>query len=691
MVNEYKLNDSEKEKKKLKDIKRRYIIYLIIIILCCAVFLRHLVNLQIVNGQEYLDTSTKRIITNGVIYANRGNIYDRNGIPIAGNRMGYCIEYVDTEISDKEKNEMIYKLIKIFEQNGDTYKSTLRTIFNINTFTFKVNKEGLINQIGLNDDDKKYLMDAEPKEVFRYMREKTFGLDAKYTDEEAFHIMEFRYEMHIKPATIRNPLLIAEDVSIETVTILEERNSEFPGFSTFSRPFREYYDADVVAHVLGYMGNIGGYYEDWSTKYPELGYTPQDLVGVSGIEFALEKDLRGINGKTRKEVDTEGRLASYEVEVAPQPGQDIYLTIDLNLQKAAMDSLARNIEIIKEREHKDNYHDANAGTVIAMDVKTGEILAMVSYPTFDPSVFLKGDYEQINYLINHPDNITLNRATNGAYAPASTYKPLVAIAALETGVIKPETKIYTPYKKEIGGLVWTNPEGNQRDITLEKALATSSNMFFYIIGYESGIDNIVKWAKNFGFGSKTGIEIAEGIGSLASREFKLKYLGEGWVPADTCNAALGQLYNAFTPIQLVNYAASIGNGGKLYTPHLVRKRVQPNGEVINTEIKYRDSTAKESTIKAVQKGMVAVANSQDGTAVEIFKDFPFKVAGKTGTAETASKGIHSSNALFVCYAPADDPEIAVAVVVEKGVRGAFTAPIAKDVLMTYFNLKDQTN
>lgn len=689
MVDEYKLSDEEKEKNKLRDIKRRYIIYLIIIIICGVIFLRHLVNLQIVNGEEYLDTSIKRIATNGVIYANRGNIYDRNGIPIAGNRMGYCIEYVDTEMANDEKNEMIYKFVKLLEKNGDTYKSTLRSIFNIDDYTFRVNREGLIKQIKLNDEDENYLMEADPREVFKYMREKTFGISPKYTDEEAFHIMEIRYEMLIKPATIQNPLLIADDVSIETVSYLEERNSEFPGFSTFTKPFREYYDASVVAHVLGYMGNIGSYYEEWSKEYPELVYTANDIVGVSGIELALEQDLRGINGKTRKEVDTEGRLASYEVEVAPKPGKDIYLTIDLNLQKTALESLERNIEIIRNKEHPDNYHDANAGAVVAMDVKTGEILAMVSYPTFDPSVFLEGDYEQISYLLNNPDNITLNRACNGAYAPGSTYKPLVAIAALESGVIQPETKIYCPAKKEIGGLIWTNPEGNQKNINLEKALATSSNMFFFQVGFETGIDNIVKWAKNFGFGSKTGIEIAEDIGSLASREYKLKYLGEGWVPADTCNASIGQLYNAFTPVQLVDYAASIANGGKLYTPHLVKKKVDSDGNVYETGIKYRDTGVKASTIKAVQKGMVAVANSQDGTAVSIFKDFPFEVAGKTGTAETALKGTHSSNALFVCYAPANDPEIAVAVVVEKGVRGAFTAPIARDVLMAYFNLKDK--
>ncbi len=691
MPEDYRLSEKDKEDKKNNDIKRRYIIYLLVIAICCAIFLRHLVNLQIVNGQEYLNTSTKRIVTNGVIDANRGNIYDRNGIPIAGNRMGYCIDFVDTEMPNDEKNKMIHNLIELFDSNGDIYKSTLRTIFNISNYSFSVNKEGFIRQISLSDKDRDMLMEADPKDVFKYMREHTFNVDSKYTDNEAFRIMELRYEMLIKPATISNPLLIAEDVSIETITVLEERNSEFSGFSTFSKPFREYYDAGSVAHVLGYMGNIGGYYQDWSEKYPELGYKPTDLVGVSGLEFSQEQVLRGVNGKTRKEVDTEGRLASYEVEVAPKPGQDIYLTIDLNLQKAAIDSLERNIEIIKQIDHKDNYHDANAGAVVAMDVKTGEILAMASYPTFDPTIFLKGDYEQINYLNNHPDNITLNRACNGAYAPGSTYKPLIAIAALETGTITPNTKVNCPYKKEIGGIIWTNPAGNQLAVTLETALARSNNMFFFITGFETGIDNIVKWAKNFGFGSKTGIEIAEDIGSLASREFKLKYLGEGWVPADTCNASIGQLYNAFTPIQLVNFVSSIGNGGKLYTPHLIRKKVDSTGEVYNTEIHYRDTTAKESTIKAVQKGMVAVANSEDGTAVEIFKDFPFDVAAKTGTAETGHGDTQSSNALFVCYAPADDPEVAVAVVVEKGVRGAFTAPVARDVLMTYFNIKDQAN
>lgn len=685
------ISEQEKEVKKLKDLKRRFIIFLVLILIACGILLRQLVKLQISNGQDYLDKALKRIVTNGVIYAERGNIYDRNDIPIAGNRIGYCIQYVDVKIPDAQKNAMLNSFSRLIQKNGDRFKSTLSDIFDFNTFTFKIKRDGLVSMIGLSDDDMKMLLEVSEKEVYQYMREKTFKIDPAYTDQEAWNIMELRYEIKINRPTIQKPLQIMEDVTIDTVIELEERNEEFMGFTTYTKPFREYYDPALVGHILGYMRNIGDKYSNWSEKYPELGYQITDLVGWNGIELAEERSLRGINGKTRKEVDTEGRMSLYKVEVSPKPGQDIYLTIDLNLQRAAYESLERNIQLIRQREHKKNFHDANAGAVVAMDVKNGEILAMVSYPTYDPTVFLEGDTEKINALNNDPNNSTWNRATLGSYHPGSTYKPLIAIAALETGTITPNMKINCPYRMEIGELMWTNPEGNQGFIDLEKALATSSNMFFFQAGFNTGIDNIVKWAKNFGFGYPTGVEIGESIGSLASREFKFREFGEGWVPADTVNASIGQLYNTFTPIQLVNYVSTIGNGGKMYRPHLIRKKVDYTGKVTITEIEYKETGAKKSTIDAVKKGMVAVTNSEDGTAVDAFKDFPFDVAGKTGTAETGHEETESSNALFVCYAPADDPQIAVAVVVEKGVRGAWTAPIARDVLMTYFNIQEQSS
>ena len=212
--------DKDIEKKKMQDLKRRFIIFFAVVLITCGVFLRHLVNLQIVSGQENLDKSLKRIVTNGVIYANRGNIYDRNGIPIAGNRMGFCIQYVDTRMSDADKNEMFHRLTRLLDRNGDRYRSTLKNIIDFDTFSLKIKRDGLIDIIGLNDTDKGMLLEASEKDIFIYMRDKTFKIDPSYTDDEAWWIREFRYEIMIYPATIRDPLLIAEDVSIETVTQL---------------------------------------------------------------------------------------------------------------------------------------------------------------------------------------------------------------------------------------------------------------------------------------------------------------------------------------------------------------------------------------------------------------------------------------------------------------------------------------
>jgi penicillin-binding protein 2 len=279
-------------------------------------------------------------------------------------------------------------------------------------------------------------------------------------------------------------------------------------------------------------------------------------------------------------VDENNRTTAFTIERPPVPGNKVYLTIDLELQKVALESLKRNMEEIRGKEHKKNFGDADAGAVVVMDVKTGEILAMVSYPDYDPSVFLSDDNEAKATILNQAGNPMWNRAAQEIYAPGSTYKPLVAVAALESGTITPTTLINCPYREEVGGLMMTNLEGNQGKIALTKALATSSNMFFYKVGVMTGIDNIVKWGKEFGLAQPTGIEITESVGRIASREFKKTYFGEDWYPANTAMAAIGQLYNAFTPVQITNYISSIANGGKRYTPHLIKMAVSPEGEIV---------------------------------------------------------------------------------------------------------------
>lgn len=665
----------------------RYIVLAIFVIFITIAIILQLVQHQLINGASFLAQSSYRILAEGEIYAARGNIYDRNGVPIAGSRMGYSVQYVDVKMSNAEKNRMLLDLIELLEKNGETTRSRLPEYLRVEPVRFMTDdSKKFIAGIVLDKDDAPYVITAD--QALRYMRQTTFEIDASYTDADAWKIMQFRYEILMNQPGVSNPMALAQDVSPLTIAEIEERSSEFRGVSSYIRPYREYYNAEAISHILGYIGAISDEdLEDWSTQYPDAPYTKNDIVGRSGIERAAEQMLRGVNGSISKEVDGNGKTTDYTLIKEPQPGKDVYLTIDLDLQKVAVESLARNIERIRRMGGKKNFGDANAGAVVAIDVKTGEVLAMASFPDFDPNTFLNGTTEQIQELLTDENRATWNRATMGAYPPGSTYKPLVAVAALESGIITPEKKVNAPYIEEIGNMEFRNLEGNQGYINLEKALATSSNMYFYKVGVQTGIDNIVKYAKAFGFGERTGIEIADDVGSLASREFKRKYYDEDWYPANTAMASIGQLYNAFTPLQIANYVATIANDGKRFTPHLIRMAVAQDG-VISYEAPdtFEQVPVSLENIQAVKKGMVAVANSNDGTAVSSFRDFPFQVAGKTGTSETGRESTSSSHGLFICYAPYDDPQIAVAVVVEHGVWGAYTAPIARDVMMAYFRL-----
>jgi penicillin-binding protein 2 len=665
----------------------RYIVLAIFIIFITVAIILQLVQHQLINGASFLAQSSYRILAEGEIYAARGNIYDRNGVPIAGSRMGYSVQYVDVKMTNAEKNRMLLDLIDLLEKNGETTRSRLPEYLRVEPVRFMTDdSKKFISRIVLDKDDAPYVITAD--QALRYMRQTTFEIDASYTEADAWKIMQFRYEILMNQPGVSNPMVLAQDVSPLTIAEIEERSSEFRGVSSYIRPYREYYNAEAISHILGYIGAISDEdLLDWSTQFPDATYSKNDIVGRSGIERAAEQMLRGVNGSISKEVDGNGKTTDYTLMKEPQPGKDVYLTIDLDLQKVAVESLARNIERIRRMGGKKNFGDANAGAVVAIDVKTGEVLAMASFPDYDPNTFLNGTNEQIQALLTDENRATWNRATMGAYPPGSTYKPLIAVAALESGIITPDKKVNSPYIEEIGNMKFTNLEGNQGYINLEKALATSSNMYFYKVGVQTGIDNIVKYAKAFGFGERTGIEIADDVGSLASREFKRKYYDEDWYPANTAMASIGQLYNAFTPLQIANYVATVANDGKRYTPHLIRMAVAQDGEITyEAKDTFVQVPVSIENIRAVKKGMVAVANSNDGTAVSIFRDFPFQVAGKTGTSETGRESTSSSHGLFICYAPYDDPQIAVAVVVEHGVWGAYTAPIARDVMMAYFRL-----
>ncbi|HOQ00181.1 MAG TPA: penicillin-binding protein 2 [Acetivibrio clariflavus] len=687
-----------------KKSNERFVLLAIMYLLVFTIIVVQLVNLQIINGKENDEKSQQRLLQEREIVAPRGIIADTNGIPIATNRVGYTIHVAKTNLKGPQLNEMIIKLIQIIESNGDTFESGLPNYLTFNPIDFGKNikdsdkaLQKWKSEMVLKEKDIELL--NTPEDVFKYFREKKFNIDAKYTDEEAYKIMCIRYDMLIKGYTATNPLLIAKDVGIQTVAQIEERSHEFPGVQIDVEPVRKYVDAQNFAHVLGFIGLLNE--QEYESK-KDAGYKLNDVIGKAGIERAAENYLRGINGKKRVEVDTSGRLTSELSSEPAIPGNNIYLTIDSRLQKVAMESLERNIADIRSRaDYRKNFGDANAGAVVAIDVNSGAILAMASYPTYDPSVFLPGTDDpdaakkQNEYLNDNKNKPMLNRAIGGVYTPGSIYKPLTAIAALEEGAITPDTVVYDRGYTEQGGMKF-RCLGVHGSVDLKKGLKVSCNVYFHEIGVKVGIDKIDKWAKLFGLGELTGIEIPaeEAKGMRANRETKMEYRKDVWRPADTAQAAIGQFDNMFTPIQIANYVSTLANGGKRYKPYIIKSVKKYDGSIVmETKPEYETVPVSQKTIDAIREGMVQVSTSMEGTAAAYFKDFPFTVASKTGTPETGleSQG-SSSNGLFIAYAPAENPQIAVAVVVEHGVWGSYTVPIAKDVLEEYFGLnRDKYN
>ncbi|HQD28006.1 penicillin-binding protein 2 [Acetivibrio saccincola] len=684
-----------KEKK-----RQRYIVIAIGLLLAFTAIIFQLVNLQIVRGKEFAQKSKRRIISEREIIAPRGNIVDRNGLPIAVNRTAHNVKLAATDLKAPEYNEMILKLINVFEEyNNGSYEKNLENYLTFDPIEFGPaleSEEALEkwkSEMVIKEKDIEKL--KTPEDVFRYFREEKFSIDEKYTDEEAYKIMTVRYDMLIKYSP-SSPVLIAKDVSMETVAQLEERHFEFPGIIIDSVPQRRYIDATSVAHVLGYIGIIN---QEEYERLKEEGYKLNDMLGKTGIELSAEKDLRGINGQKRVEVDTKGRLTRELSSNPAVPGNDIVLTIDSRLQKVAMESLERNINRINAlaKEDPKRYQgNAEAGSVVAIDVRNGEVLVMASYPTYDPNVFLSNSKEaqKARMDLNDPNNTArplINRAIQGVYAPGSVFKPITAIAGIESGKIsKGRDYITCRGRHNIGGwnfecLLYRNYRGSHGRLDLARAMGTSCNIYFHELGVDTGIDIIDKWSKYFGLGERTGIELQwEAAGTRANKETKRKLRNEEWRPADTAQVAIGQFDNLFTPLQLANYTSTLANGGKRYSPHIIKEVRKHDGSIVRqANIEYEELPLSEGTMEYINESLKAVISENYGTAYGYFNELPegITVVGKTGTAET---GTGTSNALFIAYAPAENPEIAVAVVIEKGVWGSNAIPVAVDIFKEYF-------
>ena len=669
----------------------------------CVFYLVSLVKMQI-TGQDYYgiiheETNTRYV----TVMAKRGEIYDRNGKALVINTSAYNIslEYGAMPRAKADFNAVILRTREAIRLGGGGENLTVATFpfdgvypdYQKNTAFF----ESATNRIKYDAMMRRLEFDTPPteEELFRFLRvryglasynKKTGVYTENYTKEEADTLMRIRFDMEYMQFSRVEPYTLATDVSMRTLTYVKELS--IGQVLITEEAARSYLYDGYASHILGHIGKIQA--ED-AEYYKELGYSGDAYVGITGMEKVCESYLRGSDGTVKIVEDAYGNVISETIVKERIPGNDVYLTIDIDLQIAAEDALRDNITYIHQRaaESKETFNgeDANSGAVVATDPYSGEVLALASYPTFKLS-----DYTS-NYSAYASDPLKplLNRATFGTYAPGSTFKPGVAAAAMQEGVISVNTVIVDRGAYAFGDYhprcwIYLRNGRTHGAQNVVQAIQNSCNYFFYEVGNRMGIDKMNEYSRMLGLGAKTGIEIGESAGILAGPAYS-ESAGNIWNPGNTLQAAIGQSDNMFSPLQLSMYTGTLINGGTRYSAHLLREvRDFLSGEAVETvSPKVVDKVVFKGgilpTIKSAMKDVV-----ESGSAARIFRRYDVAVGGKTGTAEVG--GNRSENAWFIGFAPYDAPKIAVAVVVEQGANGTDAAYTARAVFSQY--IKDES-
>ena len=470
-----------------------------------------------------------------------------------------------------------------------------------------------------------------------------------------------------------DPIRIKTDVLPDIVTIIEEQKDNYPGVVIEVLPIRDYIYGEYAAHVFGYVSEIN---EEELERRKDEGYKSGYIIGKFGLERVYDKEVRGINGGDQVEVDVSGRPVQLLGRQSPVPGNDLVLTIDKHLQEAAEQAVDAQLSIVH----------ANAAAAVVMNPQTGEVLAMVSRPAFNPNLFAGGiSTLNWNVLNNNPYHPMDNKAITGEYPPGSTFKIVTGTAALAEHKVTPQEKIFD------SGHHWIIPKTNAAGealgwINFQEAMAHSDNVYFYEMGNRLGVDTLERYARMFGLGARTGIDLPyEAEGLVPNRKYKADNYEDGeWYLSETFDAAIGQGFNLVTPLQAAMVMGEIAANGKRYQPHLVQRIVDVNG---NTVREFQPKLLSEldvspSVIRNVQEGRHSV--TKIGTAAGVFAGFPIDIAGKTGTAENSQGRDHG---WFVAYGPYANPTIVVAVIVEQGGFGSLSAvPIGRRIMEAAFRL-----
>ena len=667
----------------------RELVLSIILSIIAILYIIQLFSLQIINGASYREQAENKIVRTEYIAASRGEIYDRNGVVLATNKLAYNIELYRTKVGAELTNDAIRDLADILIANNDRIYSS----FPIN------DSQDNFSQDLLEDNEArikfleniKLSSDATFEDVINYYTE--LYAAENYSYEDKIKIIKVKYEANYNGYSLFNSAVIAKNISKNSVAQIEEMKSKFYGINIVAVPQRYYASDTFACHILGYVSKIG------TTEYSNLkedGYTINSMIGKSGVEESMEKYLKGTDGTKKVVTDSLGNVTSELVTKEAVSGNNLTLTIDFRIQQVVENALKNTLENLQNGNlSKEPIPEAKAGSCVVLDVETGEVLAMASYPTYNINSFTDGiSNTEWKQLINDNQKPMFNRAISGTYSPGSTYKMLVGLAGLESGGITVD-EIYTdpgiyPHAYNPKCWIYTSHNITHGDINLAGAIKGSCNCYFYEVGRRIGIASIVEWAKNFGLGQKTGIELSgEANGKIAGNDVK------EWSLGDTLSASIGQSTNLYTPLQLANYISTIANGGMLNKVSLI-KNVENNitsvslSEILEytkqftgVDFETKNLNISSSYINAIKKGMYAVTTENGGTAADIFKDSKVEVAGKTGTAQVSSG---ANNAIFVGFAPYDNPKVAVVAVVEHGAEGYYLAPMVKEITNEYFNI-----
>ena len=673
-----------------KTVARRMILLIAVACVIMGLYVMRLIFLQLVNGDDFKAKATNTTDYNFTVTAARGDIVDSAGRRIATTATSYNVVLNKLLMGDRNLDAMLQQIVELLRENGESWNDTLL-----------IGQPDAAGRYAFTDDDSS----ASDQKQLADMKE-TLGLQQYATANDVMEMLVeknelqsfslewqrvlagIHYEMDRQAFSNVNNFVMAENVSAATVATIKEHSLQLPGVEIVETSARSYDQSDIIPAVLGRVGKITA--EKWKVTdsngqvtYPlrEKGYNMNDVLGISGLESVYEDELRGKDGVETITRNSDGVIVDTRLTTVPEPGHTVQLTIDSNFQRAVDKALAENIDMIN-RVYNTGTMKAAAGAVVVLDVKDGSVMAASSYPSYDQNLYAS-NYSEYS---SDPSLPLFNRALQGLYTPGSTFKPAVAVAALDSGLINQYSTVYCngvySYFKDYHPRCTRH--GHSGNIDVITAIKWSCNVFFYDVGRRLTSDVYDAYAYKLGLGQRTGVEVSEALGRLTTKN------DSNYTASLDVQAAIGQGNTVVTPIQLATYAATLANNGTRYRTHFVKAILDTNTGEVLSETKPEVMDVIEgtgNTFELVRQGMKQVPS----TINDKISSYPVPIACKTGTpqrSETYAPGKHYLNAMMVAYLPADDPQIAIGISIEYGGYGARTGDLVVDIANAYFALKD---